>query len=224
MKNFKSHKQVILGGVATILVMAMIFFFLVGPRKETLAKTEKQVVAAESQTVVLETELARLESLQKRAPQLQAALDEISDLVPEDNRVSNFVFQVQQEANRSGLDFISITPQLPKPPPEGAPLAEVKVDIGARGSFFTIQDFIRRLTELDRAVRVDGFSMATIEVEGSEDKVELTASARIFFEQPAGGVAAASGAVPVPGTTPAPPEGEATTVAPPATTDSGGTQ
>jgi Tfp pilus assembly protein PilO len=127
---------------------------------------------------------------------------------------------VQQEANRSGLDFISITPQLPKTPPEGAPLAEVKIDIGAKGSYFTIQDFIRRLTELDRAVRVDGFTMATIEEQGSEDRVELTASARIFFEQPPGTAAATA-----PGETPAPTEGgEATTVAPPATTDSGGIQ
>jgi len=213
----KQHKQIILGSVAIVLVMAMMFFFLVGPRRGQLKDTEAQVVAAESQTLVLETELARLESLQKQAPQLQAALDEISDLVPEDNRLSSFVFQVQQEADRSGLDFVSITPQLPKTPPEGAPLAEVKIDIGAKGSFFTIQDFIRRLTELDRAVRVDGFTMAIVDEEGSGDVVELTASARIFFEQPAGTAAAAAPAA-------EPTEGQATTVAPPATTDSGGVQ
>ena len=215
----KQHKQIILGSVAIVLVMAMMFFFLVGPRRGKLAEAKEQVTAAESQTVVLKTELARLESLEKRAPQLQAALDEISDLVPEDNRLSSFVFQVQQEANRSGLDFISITPTLPKSPPEGAPLAEIKIDIGAKGSFFTIQDFIRRLTELDRAVRVDGFSMDTVDEEGSSDVVELTASARIFFEQPAGSAVPAA-----PGETPAPTEGTATTVAPPATTDSGGVQ
>jgi Tfp pilus assembly protein PilO len=219
----KEHKQIILGSIAIVLVMAVMFFLLVGPRRGQLAEVKEQVKAAESETVVLETELARLEGLQKQAPQLQAALDEISDLVPEENRVSNFVFQVQQEANRAGLDFISITPQLPKSPPEGAPLAEVKIDIGAKGSFFTIQDFIRRLTELDRAVRIDGFNMAIVEEEqeegASDDKVELTASARVFFEQPAGAAAPAA-----PGTTTTAPEGEATTVAPPANTDSGGVQ
>jgi type IV pilus assembly protein PilO len=220
----KEHKQVILGGIAIVLVMAVMFFFLVGPRRGELAEAKEQVEAAESETVVLETELARLESLQKQAPQLQAALDEISDLVPEENRVSSFVFQVQQEANRSGLDFISITPQLPKTPPEGAPLAEVKIDIGAKGSYFTIQDFIRRLTELDRAVRIDGFSMEAVQEENeegvaSDDKVELRASARVFFEQPAGSVAAT-----VPGTTTTAPEGDATTEAPPASTDAEGVQ
>jgi Tfp pilus assembly protein PilO len=216
----KEHKNVILGSIAVVLVMAVMFFLLVGPRRGQLAEVQEKVEAAQSETVVLETELARLEGLQKQAPQLQAALDEISDLVPEENRVSNFVFQVQQEANRAGLDFISITPQLPKSPPEGAPLAEVKIDIGAKGTFFTIQDFIRRLTELDRAVRIDGFNMAALDEEGSTvDKVELTASARIFFEQPAGGAAPVA-----PGTTTTAPEGEATTVAPPATTDSGGVQ
>jgi Tfp pilus assembly protein PilO len=219
----KEHKQLILGSVAIVLVMAVMFFLLVGPRRGQLAEAKEKVKAAQSETVVLETELARLEGLQKQAPQLQAALDEISDLVPEENRVSNFVFQVQQEANRSGLDFISITPQLPKSPPEGAPLAEVKIDIGAKGSFFTIQDFIRRLTELDRAVRIDGFTMTAVQEEQeegvTEDKVELTASARIFFEQPEGATVPAA-----PGTTTTEPEGEATTVAPPANTDSGGIQ
>jgi len=216
----KKHKHVILGSVAVVLVMAMMFFFLVGPRRGKLAEAKERVAAAESQTVLLQSEVTRLESLEKQAPQLQAALDEISDLVPEDNRVSSFVFQVQQEANRSGLDFISITPQLPKAPPEGAPLAEVKIDIGAEGSYFTIQDFIRRLTELDRAVRLDGFSMTALEEEGSDDKVELTASARIFFEQPKGAAAVAPGTE----TTTTPPEGDTTTQAPPATTDSGGIQ
>ncbi|MGH2826606.1 MAG: type 4a pilus biogenesis protein PilO, partial [Actinomycetota bacterium] len=149
----KEHKKVILGSVGLVLVMALMFFFLINPRKGELAEAKEAVKAAETETVVLQTELTRLEGLQKNAPQLQAALDQIRELVPEDDNVSNFVFQTQQEADKAGLDFVSITPQLPKPPPEGAPLAEVKIDIGAKGTYFTIQDFIRRLTELDRAVR-----------------------------------------------------------------------
>ncbi|CAN5700033.1 hypothetical protein BH20ACT23_BH20ACT23_06600 [soil metagenome] len=214
--NLKDHKQMILSSVGVVLVMALMFFFLISPRKGQLAEAREQVDAAEAETVVLETELTRLEDLQSKAPQLQAALDEISDMVPDENRVSSFVFQLQQEANKAGLEFVSITPQLPKSPPEGAALAEVKIDIGAQGTYFTIQDFVRRVTELDRAVRLDGFSMAAVQDEGSDEAlIDLTASARIFFEQPVAG----SGTQTVPGTTttPTPPP---STDAPPAPTES----
>jgi len=210
----KEHKQVILGSVGLVLVMALMFFFLINPRKGELAEAKEAVKAAETETVVLQTELTRLEGLQKNAPQLQAALDQIRELVPDDDNVSNFVFQTQQEADKAGLDFVSITPQLPKPPPEGAPLAEVKIDIGAKGTYFTIQDFIRRLTELDRAVRIDGFQMSAVVEEGSEEPlIELTAVARVFFEQPAGG-AVAPGAAPAPVTAPTPAPGTEATPAP----------
>lgn len=221
----KEHKKIILSSVGIVLVMTLMFFFLISPRKGELAEARTQVDAAEGETVVLETELARLEGLQAKAPQLQVALDEIRELVPDEDRVSSFVFQLQQEGNRAGLDFVSITPQLPKPPPEGAPLAEVKIDIGAEGTYFAIQDFIRRVTELDRAVRVDGFSMNAITEEGSDEAlIELKASARIFFEQPAGGGApitepgttTAPAPAPAPSTeeTPAPTESPTTTPAP----------
>jgi len=221
----KEHKKIILSSVGIVLVMTLMFFFLISPRKGELAEAREQVDVAEGETVVLETELARLEGLQAKAPQLQVALDEIRELVPDEDRVSSFVFQLQQEGNRAGLDFVSITPQLPKPPPEGAPLAEVKIDIGAEGTYFAIQDFIRRVTELDRAVRVDGFSMNAITDEDSDEAlIELTASARIFFERPAGGGApvtesattTAPAPAPAPATesSPAPTESPTTTPAP----------
>ncbi len=216
----KEHKKIILSSVGVVLVMALMFFFLISPRKGQLAEAREQVDAAESETVVLETELSRLEGLQAQAPQLQAALDEIRDMVPDEDRVSSFVFQLQQEANKAGLEFVSITPQLPKSPPEGAALAEVKIDIGARGTYFTIQDFIRRVTELDRAVRVDGFSMAAVEEEGSDESlIDLTASARVFFEQSAAGTGTqtAAGATATATTAPAP---AASTEASPAPTES----
>ena len=214
----KEHKQIILGSVGLVLVMALMFFLLINPRKGELAEAKEAVEAAETETVVLQTELTRLEGLQKNAPQLQAALDQIRELVPEDDNVSNFVFQTQEEADKAGLDFVSITPQLPKPPPEGAPLAEVKIDIGAKGTYFTIQDFIRRLTELDRAVRIDGFQMKAVVEEGTEESlIELTAVARVFFEQPAGG-AVAPGVAPAPVTAPTPAPSTEATPAPTETT------
>ena len=69
-------------------------------------------------------------------------------------------------------------------------------------------------------MRIDGFSMNVVVEEGSEEPmIELTAVARVFFEQPAGGAlepGAAPAPVPAPGTeaTPAPTETPTETPAP----------
>lgn len=198
-----SHKGKMISAIAGIVVLlAASFFLLIRPRKAELAKVQKAVVAEVGETTVLQTELTRLEGLQDRAPQLQVALDQISKLVPANDEVSNFVFQVQDAADKSGLDFVDITPELPKPPPEGAQLAEVRATIGAKGDYFAIQDFIRRITEMDRAVRIDGLTMTGEEAsESGDSSITLSATARIFFELPAGSTTTAPGVEPAPDTT-----------------------
>ena len=208
--------RAVLTTVGVIVVLALIFFFVVRPRQNELSRVEDQIVAEQDRTVQLRNELNRLRALQEEAPELQAQLTEVRQLVPQRDNVANFIFQVQEAANAAGLGFAAIAPELPKPPPEGAPLAEVRLTIGATGTYFPIQDFVRRLYKLDRALRIDILTLRLDE--GATDtpagyEVELTATARIFFELPA--TTTTTGTTTTPTTTPAP----ATT---PAATPAGG--
>jgi Tfp pilus assembly protein PilO len=200
----------ILAVVASVLVSAAFYFLFVNARKAELVEVKASVDSAKSETVELQATLDRLQGLQANAAKFEARLAEIRGLVPQDNQVPNFIFQVQDEANRSGVGFVEITPELPKPPPEGAAVAEVRVAIRAFGGYFAIQDFVRRLYGLDRALRLDNFTM-TAEEESGEDagslEIGLQATARIFFELPEGAAPATST------TTTAPPADEATTPA-----------
>lgn len=193
--------QMILLSLGLTVALLLAYFFVVEPEQNALGKVRDSVAAEESRTQTLSVELARLEGLQERAPELQANLDEISDMVPRENQVPNFIFQVQDQADQAGLDFLQVTPELPKSPPEGAQLAEIRASISAKGGFFTVQDFIRRLYDLDRALRIDNFTLASEEdPETGETVVSLQMAARIFFELPEG-----SAATTAPGTTtPAP--------------------
>ena len=194
--------RAILTTLAVIVVLALIFFFVVRPKQNELKRVEANIEQEENRTVQLRAELARLQALQDNAPELEARLSEVRQLVPQEDNVPNFIFQVQEAANAAGLGFVAIQPELPKPPPEGAPLAEVRVQIGATGTYFPIQDFMRRLYRLDRALRIDLMNVKTDESpENFEFEVDVALTARIFFELPAGG---AVGTTPTPGTTPAP--------------------
>lgn len=195
----------LIAAVAGVVIGLVLFFFLfIRPRRTELREVRAEVEAAEQQTNVLQNELRHLRQLQADAPGLQAKLTRIRRYVPETADVTNFLFQVQEASDEAGVRFTQVQFELPKPPPEGAPVAEVRVTINARGGYFSIQDFFRRLYALKRALRIDNVQM-TGQTEGGGEvtTINLQIAARIFFE--------------LPPTTPATVPGAASTAPPPPT-------
>jgi type IV pilus assembly protein PilO len=207
----------ILAVVAAVVVSVAFYFLFIRPRQGELDEVRAQVESEEAKTVELQATLQRLQGLQENAAKFEARLAEIRELIPQDDQVANFIFQVQDEANRAGVGFVEITPELPKSPPEGAQVAEVRILIGAEGGYFALQDFLRRLYDLDRALRVDNLSIIAGDegASSTEEPPALLATARIFFELPAGGAVTAPTTTP-PAITPptAPPSTPPTTVPP----------
>ena len=185
--------RMILAVVASVLVLAVFFFLFIKPRQKELGKVRDEVEQEEARTVSLRSELRRLQALQENAPKLEAELARFRELVPRNHEVPNFIFLVQEAADEAGVDFVNITPELPKAPPEGAPVAEVRATIGAGGGYFSVQDFLRRLYDLDRALRVDSVTMAGQEEESGETTLTLDMVSRVFFEPPGGVAGAATG-------------------------------
>lgn len=207
-----ARTRLILSVVGVLVLLVAFYFFFIRPRQTELSTVREDIELEEARTAQLNAELARLQDLQANAPELEAELARIRGFVPKDDEVPNFIFLTQDAANAAGVDFVEITPELPKPPPEGAALAEVRATIGAGGGYFAIQDFIRRLHNLDRAVRIDNLTLTAEEEETGEVTVVMSATARIFFEAPEGATGAA--VAPTPGTTPEPVATETVTPAP----------
>lgn len=179
-----ARTRLILWIAGLLAILLVVFFFVIRPRQEELSGIREDIEAEEARTIQLNTELQRLQELQANAPELEAELATIRGYVPQDDEVPNFIFLVQDAANSAGVDFVAITPELPKPPPEGAALAEIRAEIRAGGGYFAIQDFIRRLHNLDRAVRLDTLSLVSEEEETGSVTITMASFARIFFEAP----------------------------------------
>ena len=178
------RNRLILAIVGVFLVLLAFFFVFVKGRQNELNTVHQQIDAERQTTVQLNAQLQQLHDLQQHAPELQAELDKFRDLVPENHEIANFIFQVQAASDQAGVKFLQITPELPKPPPEGAPLAEVRLTIGGSGGYFALQDFIRRLYDLDRAVRIDNLQLSTSTTSTGGTEVAMTATVRIFFSLP----------------------------------------
>jgi len=193
--------RIILWIVIAVLACVALYWFVVKPQREELALVNQEIEQEEIRTTQLQAELRRLQELQENAPALEAELSEIRRFVPRKPDLSNFIFQVQEAANRAGLDFVQISPTLPESPPEGAALAQVQASIVANGGYFSLQDFLRRLYGMDRALRADSVSIAVSSLEPFGTRLSMTLATRIFFEVPAGTPAALA---PAPGGTPTP--------------------
>ena len=176
--------RLILAVLGAVVVAGLVFFFLIRPRQTELAEIKEEIATEQARTQQLQAELTRLEELRENAPKLLAELAEIREFVPPNHQVPNFIFLVQAAANASGVDFLQITPTLPEPPLEGAAVAQVRITLGASGGYFAVQDFIRRLYNLDRAVRLDHLSLNPLDETVLPVKLTMTGDARIFFEVP----------------------------------------
>lgn len=203
---------------AGLLVLALLMYmFLIRPRQAELDDVRSQITTEENATQALQLELARLQALEDNASELNAQLKKVRGLVPRKAAVERFIRQVQQVADESGVEFADIGPEVAKTPPEGAPLAEVRMTVGVGGDFFSVQDFVRRFYDLKRAVRIDLLGLTASEGLTGERILTLTATARIFFELPPGSVPVpgADGTV-APGTETTPPAGGDGATPPPA--------
>lgn len=232
----RAQIRIIAAAVAALIVCMLFYVFFIRPRKSEITRVETEITAAQGTQQQLRLELQNLQALKENAPELNATLEQIRGFVPKDDEVPNFIFQAQEAASSSGVDLVKITPELPKSPAEPAPLAEIRVTMSATGSFFSLQDFIRRLYSLDRALRIDTLALAA---EGSSaptgggtsaatapgadpGELTLTIAARVFFELPEG-VAPGAGTAPTTEATPAPEGTEAPATTEPAPADTGAT-
>lgn len=193
--------RLILTAVLVALACVVLYFFFIRPQRQELAQVRMDIDAANNLTTQLTVELQRLQELQANQPELEAELARFRQFVPLRPELANFIFQVQAAANSAGLDFVDITPELPASPPEGAALAQVRSQIGAAGGYFALQDFVRRIYNLDRAMRVDDFVLSVGSTEPFGTRLRMTMSVRMFYELPESAVVTTT---PVPGVTPTP--------------------
>ncbi|MCA1841558.1 MAG: type 4a pilus biogenesis protein PilO, partial [Actinobacteria bacterium] len=110
-------------------------------------------VTAQDKVQKLKLELARLEALQQEAPKLRERATVLDAAAPNDPQLAQFILQVQDAANASGIEWISVSPT--PPVASSVPgLSEIALTMNVTGGYFQVQDFLVRLETLSRAVKV----------------------------------------------------------------------
>lgn len=151
------------GGVVVALVAVLLvwFVFVYRPRGEELEDVRERVREAQSQEQSLRATLERLEDIDTDRPAIEADLRRLSAAVPPQPELAAFILALHDVAERSGIEFMSITPA-PPARQAGASLSAIAVSVNAEGRFFTVLDFLHRLEELGRLVVVDAVTLTRL--------------------------------------------------------------
>lgn len=171
-------KLILIGVGAAVVLTALWYFALWSPQGKSLEKAKAEKVAAERTASELSTRLARLENLQANAEVLERDRALLATAIPSTDQLDAFILQVNDRAAKSGVSFISISPQQPTPGNQvagaaaapGAP-TPIGLQIQVTGDYFALLRFMEQLRDGERLVTVENFSLSK-----SGEGAEMSAS------------------------------------------------
>lgn len=186
--------------VGTLLITIAWFMLIFRPASSRLSEVREEIETTRTEIAALETKLAQLQELQRNEESLRNQAARFARALPDKPALSTFIRQVHKIAGEANMDWVSVSPSAPGAPGASAggdqggsaALRSIGVSLSANGGFFQVEEFIDRFQRLDRAVRIDTFSLG-----GGEGSLSLSLTMQIYMS---------AGTPPAPAPAPAPAE------------------
>jgi Tfp pilus assembly protein PilO len=151
--------RMLLSGGALVVIVALAWFFLISPLRADIDKTDAAIAIQSAKLADAQAELARAESTRAEGKRNQARLLELAKMVPEAGQVPSLLVQIQDLADQSGIEFISVSPGAPKES-EGFQIIPLQLEFS--GTYFDLSDFAYRV---EQAVAAPGRLLTVKSVE-----------------------------------------------------------
>jgi type IV pilus assembly protein PilO len=158
------RQQMIVVAMSVILLSYLFYIGLIAPQRERITELETQ---RDSDAVRLKL----VDDFSQQHPHLEIYLAELDQkilqtdgLLPSDPAVGAFVIQIQQAAKDTQVEIFHIVP--------GTYLSnsgyyEIPIEVGVRGSFFKVVDFIQHCESLSRLT-----SIAMVNIQAKQGLLE----------------------------------------------------
>lgn len=145
-----TRTQILLSGLAAVLVLVLFWLLLYSPRSEELAEIRAETEDIEARQVQTAQRIANLEDVRDTAPAQEAALAAAQSIIPRDQALPSFLRQLQLAADESGMVLSSVSPSRPTAAEiEGGAsgLHRINVVAALEGSYFQLVDLLRRIED-----------------------------------------------------------------------------
>jgi Tfp pilus assembly protein PilO len=187
---------------ASLLAAVMVVMVLLLPRASAVNKKEKELDHARQQQGQLEAQLQQLKQARRDARAVQKQLARLETRIPPTADLPALIRFLQNAADASAVDFVSISPSTPANSP-GQQVSTIPTQVTAAGTFFSVEEFLFKLETLPRAVKV-----TQIQVGAGPDglpQLQITMTAEVYTTDASAGPGSQPGsneAQPVTVTTP----------------------
>lgn len=142
MKQLRGRELYIIVGVVAVVIGVLWYFFLFSPEQKKVASLSVQYQAQESTLAQTNMQIRQLKLLQKTAPQAEADLIKLHQVMPSEGAIPSFIVGLTKTAQSSGLVMLSVTPQATAP---GVPFSLQPIQLEFDGKYFDVEDFLYRL-------------------------------------------------------------------------------
>lgn len=150
----------ILVTLSLVLVTAVWWMFLISPKNGDISDLETDLNVAIDTEQRLRVQINELEAIRQSEVEYLAAIGQLDALIPERPLLEEFIEQIYDLTNETGVDLQALAPSLPTLSEDSA-LREVAVSAQIEGEFFEVLGFLFGLNDMGRLVRVDAVSVSS---------------------------------------------------------------
>jgi Tfp pilus assembly protein PilO len=144
--NLQKHGLVIVVAVCGVLVLALGWLVLLGPKQKTIANLKLQTAAVRQQVA---DDLSRAATARDAtgAPTIKTAdIYKLETAMPSITDMPDLLLELDQTATAAGVTLQSIQPAAPVDSGQG--YSTVHISLTANGNFYTVTDLLYRLRNL----------------------------------------------------------------------------
>lgn len=195
--NLTTQQKLIAAIAITVALVVVAVVVLVVPQFGRLGELDSQISQQQQQIQSNQTLLKRRQEVKGRSAQTQTELLRLANEVPESPELPALIIELQDAANESGLEFVSLLPATPvvgkvaDTADDTTSLYEtVRIQMTVRGSWQDTVDLLQRLRRLTRQIRVWGLQSVRFEDPVAEDgedavgKVDSTVTLEAYTMAP----------------------------------------
>ncbi len=171
--KFTPTVQIVLAAGAILLIALVVFFLAVFPMFGELDQARSDKQAAEARIDAAQVRLGRLRDAKTQAAEVQADLIELANRVPESPQLPTLLIDLQDAANRTDMDFLSVSPAQSEMAPG---VNELPLNVTVTGAWRDLISYTRFLDDMVREFRIVSMSIQPRDEEepGVGDEVEET--------------------------------------------------
>jgi type IV pilus assembly protein PilO len=152
----------LIGLLAAIIVGALGYFLLVGPKKAAVDKTQKEIESVENQITEQKNTFKQLSDIKNRSAEFEAKLASLQAKIPQQPELPSLIRNLQAAADPvtgAGLPWLSFTPA-EITAGTGSGFSSYDFSMKVAGFYSEVVDLIYRMERMERAIVVKTVTMA----------------------------------------------------------------